>query len=117
MQCVWTVILTGVAFVWKSGPDGRPIDAFDALTDFVIFGGSIFYAMAVGAVFVLRARLPNLDRPYRTWGYPFTPALYLFAFAAALVSMFVDKPVQSLSGLALIAAGVGYFAWASRRNR
>jgi hypothetical protein len=42
--------------------------------------------------------------------------VYLLAFAAALVSMFVDKPVQSLSGLALIAAGVGYFAWASRRR-
>ena len=116
MQCVWTVILMIVVFVWKSGPKVRADAAFDALTDFVIFGGSIFYAMAVGAVFVLRARLPNLDRPYRTWGYPFTPAVYLLAFAAALVSMFVDKPVQSLSGLALIAAGVGYFAWASRRR-
>jgi APA family basic amino acid/polyamine antiporter len=116
MQCVWTVILTFGAFAWKSGPNGRPIDAFDALTDFVIFGGSIFYALAVGAVFVLRFRMPNEPRPYRTWGYPITPAVYLAAFVAALVSMFVKDPVQSLTGLLLIASGAVYYAWASRRS-
>jgi APA family basic amino acid/polyamine antiporter len=76
------------------------------LTDFVIFGGSIFYAMAVGAVFVLRWKKPDLPRPYRTWGYPFTPALYLVAFGGALVSMLVDKWAQTAAGSVLIIAGV-----------
>lgn len=86
-----------------------PGDAFDALTDFVIFGGSIFYAMAVGAVFVLRWKMPSLPRPYRTWGYPLTPLLYLLAFGGALVSMLVDKWDKSAAGSVLILAGVVAF--------
>jgi APA family basic amino acid/polyamine antiporter len=79
------------------------------LTDFVIFGGSIFYAMAVGAVFVLRWKMPDAPRPYKTWGYPITPALYLLAFSGALVSMLVDKFAQTVAGSALIGAGVVAF--------
>jgi basic amino acid/polyamine antiporter, APA family len=86
-----------------------PSDAFDVLTDFVIFGGSVFYAMAVGAVFVLRWKMPDLPRPYRTWGYPFTPLLYLLAFGGFLTSMLVDKWAQSAVGLVLILAGVAAF--------
>ncbi len=59
----------------------HPGDAFDTLTNYVIFGGYTFYNLAVAAVFVLRRKLPFQPRPYRTWGYPFTPALYVVAFA------------------------------------
>ena len=94
-----------------------PAGAFDTLTDFVIFGGSIFYSMAVGAVFVLRWKMPNLERPYRTWGYPLTPALYLVAFACALVSMFVSKWLQTAAGSILIVAGViAFFAMGGGRK-
>jgi APA family basic amino acid/polyamine antiporter len=86
-----------------------PADAFDKLTDFVIFGGSIFYAMAVGAVFVLRWKKPALVRPYRTWGYPITPALYLIAFACALTSMLSTKLQETAAGSTLIVAGVVAF--------
>jgi APA family basic amino acid/polyamine antiporter len=113
IQGVWASLLVIVAYAWKS----RPIDAFDALTDFVIFGGSLFYALAVASVFVLRIRQPHLPRPYRTWGYPWTPALYLLAFAAALVSMLVDKWQQTAAGSLLILAGVAYYAWRARRLR
>jgi APA family basic amino acid/polyamine antiporter len=90
--------------------------AFDALTDFVIFGGSLFYAMAVAAVFVLRIRQPDLPRPYRTWGYPWTPALYLLAFAAAMLSMLIDKWRPTMWGSLLIGAGVVYYLWQERRS-
>jgi basic amino acid/polyamine antiporter, APA family len=86
-----------------------PGAAFDVLTDFVIFGGSIFYAMAVGAVFVLRWKRPDLARPYRTWGYPLTPVIYLLAFSGAMASMLHDKWVQTAGGSVLIAAGVVAF--------
>ncbi|WP_425618866.1 APC family permease [Anatilimnocola sp. NA78] len=89
------------AFIPKEGPG----PAFDALTNFVIFGGSIFYAMAVGAVFILRRTKPNLPRPYRTWGYPFTPLFYLLVFAAALVSMLLDALPQTIAGSGLIVLG------------
>ncbi len=111
VQGVWTSLLVFAAYAWKDNPG----DAFDALTDFVIFGGSLFYAMTVAAVFVLRRRLPHLERPYRTWGYPWTPALYLVAFAIALTTMLVEKVEQTAAGSVLILAGVVYYyAWTWR---
>lgn len=92
-----------------------PMDAFDALTNYVIFGGSIFYAMAVAAVFVLRVKRPQWERPYRTWGYPVVPALYMVFFAAMLVSMLMDEPATSLAGLSLIFVGWIYYMWARTR--
>jgi APA family basic amino acid/polyamine antiporter len=112
IQGVWGSLLVGAAYALTA----RPIDAFDALTDFVIFGGSLFYAMAVAAVFVLRFRHPEWPRPYRTWGYPWTPALYLLAFAGALTSMLIDKWRQTSAGSLLILAGVAYFYWRTWRS-
>lgn len=118
-QMLWSLVLILVAYAWVAWSPGAtllggtkvasPGDAFDALTDFVIFGGSIFYAMAVGAVFVLRFRRPELPRPYRTLGYPVTPLIYLLAFGAALVAMLVGKWQQTLAGLVLILLGVVVF--------
>jgi len=110
VQCVWTILLTTAGFAFSNDPGG----AFGSLTDFVIFGGSFFYALAVGAVFVLRFKRPELPRPYRTWGYPFTPALYLLAFAAALVSLLVGSPKESAWGSLLIAAGVPVYFYMLR---
>lgn len=112
MQCAWTCVLLMVAYAWKA----HPVEAFDALTDFVIFGGQIFYAMAVGAVFVLRRKRPELHRPYKTWGYPVTPALYLAAFVAALVALLLEKWAQTFAGTALIIAGVIFYQFATRRE-
>lgn len=117
LQAAWSIVLVIVVFAWKSNPNDRTIDAFDELTDFVIFGGSIFYAMAVAAVFVLRAKLPDLPRPYRTWGYPITPGLYLLMFGGVLVSLLIDKWQQSAAGLLLIGAGAVFYALTNRRGR
>lgn len=110
VQCIWTALLTTYVFVRSNDPLG----AFDDLTNFVIFGGSFFYALAVGAVFVLRVKKPDLPRPYRTWGYPFTPALYLAAFGAALVSLLMGAPSESARGALLIAAGVPVYFYMLR---
>ena len=106
MQAVWTLVLIAVAYAWK--PDAG--DAFDALTDFAIFGGTLFYAMSVGAVYVLRYTRPNLSRPYRTWGYPVTPALYLLMFVAVATVAFLEKWLIAMAGTSLIFAGVIYYA-------
>jgi APA family basic amino acid/polyamine antiporter len=111
LQCVWSVILIRTAYALKD----RPIEVFDTLTNFVVFGGSLFYALAVAAVFVLRRRRPDLDRPYRTWGYPWTPALYLLMFVAAMAYMFYGQPLESSAGMSLIAGGVAYYAVARRK--
>jgi APA family basic amino acid/polyamine antiporter len=114
VQGVWAVFLILVAFIWKDDPR----EAFDALTAFVVFGGAVFYAMAVGAVFVLRRTMPDAHRPYHTWGYPFTPTLYLLAFAAALIAMLIKTWQQTLAGSVLILAGaIVYFAVTSRERK
>ena len=109
LQALWAVALTVAAFAWKSGPADRLGDAFDVLTDFVIFGGLLFYALVVAAVLVLRRKRPDLARPYRTWGYPVTPLLYLGGSSAVMVSMLRDRLTQTAAGTALIVAGVVYY--------
>ena len=89
------------------------------LTDYCIFGGSLFYYTAVIGVFVLRVRQPNAERPYRTWGYPVVPAIFVVFYTYLLATMITggETWVQSLSGLGLIALGVpAYFAvsWRTR---
>src|SRR5262249_40577232 len=83
---------------------------FDALTDFAIFGGTLFYAMSVGAVYMLRYMRPDLPRPYRTWGYPVTPALYLLMFIAVAAVAFLEKWAIAMAGTSLIFSGVIYYA-------
>jgi APA family basic amino acid/polyamine antiporter len=91
--------------------------AFDSLTDSVICAGVIFYGMAVAAVYILRRTRPDIARPYRTWGYPVTPALLLFAYLGAFISLLMERPSQTLAVLVLIASGIAYYAIASRRHR
>src|SRR5207245_10363021 len=57
---------------------------FDQLTNYVVFASWIFYAMSAGAVFILRNRSPDTPRSYKTWGYPFTPILFIL-FSLVLV--------------------------------
>lgn len=116
LQASWAIVLIVAAFAWKSGPDDRLIDAFDVLTDFVIFGALLFYALVVAAVFVLRRKRPDLARPYRTWGYPATPLVYLAGSSAVMISMLSEKLPQTLAGTILIVAGVAYYYWADRRR-
>ena len=93
--------------------------AFDNLTDSVICAGLIFYGMAVAAVYVLRWKRPHVERPYKTWGYPVTPALLLLAYAGAFVSLMLERWTQTVSVLLLIGAGIVYFFVATvfRRRR
>ena len=90
--------------------------AFDSLTDSVICAGVIFYGMAVAAVYILRRTRPDIVRPYRTWGYPVTPALLLIAYLGAFLSLLIERPSQTIAVLGLIASGVAYYAIASKRS-
>jgi basic amino acid/polyamine antiporter, APA family len=116
LQAAWTTILIIGAFVWRSGPDDKPIDAFDDLTAFAIFGGLLFYSLVVAAVIVLRKKRPDLPRPYRTWGYPYTPLVYLGGSAAVLVAMLLDYWRQTAIGTVLIVAGMVYYAVVARKR-
>jgi APA family basic amino acid/polyamine antiporter len=72
----------------------------------------------VAGVIILRVKRPNLERPYRMWGYPVTPVLFLAITGWFLGNMIVTRPVPSLAGLGLIAAGIPvYFFWARGQHR
>ncbi len=82
---------------------------FDDLYNFVIFGSWILYLLTAASVFVLRRKMPNLERPYRVIGFPFVPVLFILVAGVLLVSTFQTRPRESLMGLALMAAGVPFY--------
>jgi amino acid transporter len=93
------------------------IRSFEQLADAFVLGIWPFYALAVGAVFVLRRR-PGLERPYRTVGYPVVPLVFLLASVAMLANSLIKQPGATLFGFGVIAAGVPvYYGWQAVRGR
>jgi amino acid transporter len=88
-------------------PEGQ--SHFDTLTNFVMFGAVIFETIAVATIFVFRWRLPHAERPYRCWGYPVVPALYVVILALVLANMWMEQRTVSLAGLGFIAGGAGVY--------
>lgn len=79
---------------------------FDQLTDLAIFAFWLFYGMVTAAVFVFRRKEPNAPRPYRTWGYPVVPALFVLVTIYLIIFTIKNAPLQSLFGLLIIALGL-----------
>jgi APA family basic amino acid/polyamine antiporter len=91
---------------------------YEELYDFVIFGSWILYAMATASVFVLRRKRPDLPRPYKTFGYPVVPVLFLLGATVLEISDLWTKPRESIAGIVLILLGLPfYFYWRSRADR
>jgi APA family basic amino acid/polyamine antiporter len=104
-QAAWAIVLV------LSG-------SYDTLTDYAVFSILIFVSLATASVYVLRVRTPDADRPYRTWGYPVTPALFLLGSAWLVVSTLLTTPGRALAGLGLMAAGLPfYWYWTSENRR
>jgi APA family basic amino acid/polyamine antiporter len=114
-QCAWTCVLI------LSG-------TFDQLTDMLIFVSWIFYAAAALSVIVLRRRLPDHERPYRVWGYPVVPVVFIiFAMVYVVFTLYSDVShylsgqaplINSLFGLLLVALGIpGYLFWKRRKAK
>jgi basic amino acid/polyamine antiporter, APA family len=111
-MCSWAVVLILLGDVTREAH----VPLSEVLTNYCIFGGSIFYFSAVLAVFVLRATRPAAPRPYRTWGYPLVPAVFLLFYLFLLVNLFLSRPVESGVGLGFIALGLVLYALFARRG-
>jgi len=84
---------------------------FENVLDYVQVALILFSALTVLGVIVLRIREPDLPRPYRTWGYPLTPALFLLVSAIMIFYLIQSRPWQSIAGLGTVLAGlILYFA-------
>jgi amino acid transporter len=91
---------------------------FNLLSNFVIFAVSIFYALAALAVVVLRYKHPEWPRPYRTWGYPVVPLLFVGFYVWFLGQVYLGKPLEANAGLVLILLGLPvYYAWQRREEK
>jgi APA family basic amino acid/polyamine antiporter len=82
---------------------------YDDLFNLVIFASWILYGMTAAAVLVLRAKRPDMPRPYRTVGYPAVPLLFVLAAVVLLVSTLIDRPRESLLGIALMVVGLPFY--------
>jgi len=87
---------------------------FAQLADRFVLGIWPFYALAVAGVFVLRRRSPQLPRPYRVWGYPLVPAVFLLASALMIGNALVADPRGTGLTFAVILAGVPVYWWRRR---
>ena len=93
---------------------------FDIMTDYVVFGSVTFETLAVATIFVFRWRIPATpeNRPYRCWGYPVVPLLYVAIMCAVLVNMFAapEQRTEALVGTGFIASGALVYALFFRRT-
>jgi APA family basic amino acid/polyamine antiporter len=87
---------------------------FEDLFSLFIFAQWIFYALAVGSVYGSRRKEPGLPRPYRTWGYPVVPGIFVAGAFALTVNLFIQRPVRSAIGLLLILAGLPFYRYWTR---
>jgi APA family basic amino acid/polyamine antiporter len=86
--------------------------SYERLFSYVVFAAWIFYGMTVLAVVVLRRKRPDLPRPYKMWGYPFTPLAFAAVAFWFVINTIFTTPVSSLTGLAIVATGVPvYYIW------
>jgi amino acid transporter len=96
-------------------PANKPL--FDILTDLAMFGAVLFETLAVSSIFVLRYRLPHAERPYRCWGYPYVPAIYVVILVAVAFQMFLNHRAEALTGVGFIAIGAALYAGFLRAPR
>jgi basic amino acid/polyamine antiporter, APA family len=89
---------------------------FEELTNLFIFAGWIFYGLAVVALFRLRYTEPDLPRPYRCWGYPWVPGIFVAGALALTINIWLERPGRSSIGLLLIVAGLPFYRWWSRQK-
>jgi APA family basic amino acid/polyamine antiporter len=82
---------------------------FEELYSLFVFAVWIFFALTAVALLRLRKTEPDLVRPYRAWGYPWTPLIFLLAAIALTVNLWMVRPVRSSIGLLVIAAGIPFF--------
>ncbi len=85
------------------------IGTFEQVFTFAMFVAIMFWTAATAAVFTLRKNRPDLPRPYKTWGYPVVPLIFILGSTGILINTLIEKPVESLAGLGLTALGIPVF--------
>jgi APA family basic amino acid/polyamine antiporter len=99
VQCIWTCLLC------LSGTYGD-------LLDYVVFVVLVFYILTVTGIFILRKKRPDANRPYRAFGYPIIPVVYISLAAAISIDLLIFKPQYTWPGLGIVLLGIPmFFVW------
>jgi APA family basic amino acid/polyamine antiporter len=119
LQGIWTAVLVL--------PRTRNVDASGAVTygnlysnllDYIIFAALIFYVLTIAGVFVLRRKRPEAERPYRAFGYPVLPAVYMLGATVIMIVLLAYRAQTTWPGLVIVLTGVPvYFLWNKSRDR
>jgi APA family basic amino acid/polyamine antiporter len=104
LQGLWSVVLI------FSGTYGD-------LLDYIIFAALLFYVLTVSGLFVLRRKMPNAERPYRAFGYPVLPALYVVVCALIMLDLLIVKPVYSWPSFIIVLTGIPVYLFWRRSAR
>jgi APA family basic amino acid/polyamine antiporter len=127
LQGIWTALLvlprtrlrdpvTNAPMLNASGAEQYG-NLYGMLLDYVVFAVLIFYVLTIVGVFVLRRTQPQAERPYRAFGYPILPALYIVAATIILLVLAIYRTQTSWPGLLIVLAGVPvYFLWRKSRS-
>jgi APA family basic amino acid/polyamine antiporter len=123
----WGIIVQGIWSAFyvlprtvSTKPDGTVGygNLYGDLLTYVISSALIFYILAIAAVFVLRVKQPDAERPYKAFGYPIIPALYVVGAAVILVVLFIYQTTATWPGLLIVLTGVPvYFIWRRSSNQ
>jgi APA family basic amino acid/polyamine antiporter len=109
LQGIWVAVLI---LLRTRKADGSYGNLYSDLLNYVIFSVLIFYVLTIAAIFVLRKRRPNADRPYKAFGYPFVPLLYIIAALAIMVVLLLYQTQTTWPGLVIVLLGVPvYWVW------
>ena len=126
LQCFWTSLLV-LPRTRLRDASGAPLldpatqaeqygNLYSNLLDYVVFATLIFYVLTIVGIFVLRRKRPGTERPYRAFGYPVVPALYVLAASLIMIVLLLYRTQTTWPGLVIVLAGVPvYFMW-KRRN-
>jgi basic amino acid/polyamine antiporter, APA family len=104
LQGVWSILLC------LSG-------TYNNLLDYVTFAMLLFLVLTIFAIFILRKKRPEIDRPYKAFGYPIIPAVYILTILAILAILILYKPEYTLMGLAIVLMGIPVFFLWKKFNR
>jgi APA family basic amino acid/polyamine antiporter len=104
LQSAWAAILI---LFWGT---------FSDVISYVVFTDWIFFGMAGAAVFVLRKKDPHRQRPYKTWGYPITPLIFVSVSLWFVVNTLIERPLQAWAGLVLLGLGIPVYHYWRRKN-
>ena len=107
LQCVWAIVLViPRTFDPATGQYGN---LYGNLLDYIISAALLFYVLTIAAVFRLRKTRPDVPRPYRTFGYPIVPALYIVAAAVIMIVLLIYRPATTWPGFVIVLLGIPVF--------